>query len=144
MDKPARKPTNATLGTLFDVEADLLFPRRFEVSGKLHNNPIRKLAFVEHVVKCKLAPYAKGKTTGFVSSDRHARRVFLTPKSTTAEVPAEEILLAAGDSLEGMRNRLLANEGRWLEPKPVDPATDTVEAAEERSVPSTQRWRIGA
>lgn len=141
MDKPARKPTTATLGTLFDVEADLLFPRRFEVSGKLHNNPIRKLAFVEHVVKCKLAPYTKGKTTGFVSSDRHARRVFLTPKSTSAEVPAEEILLAPGDSLEGIRNGLSANQGRWLEPKPIDPATDTVEAAEERCRQIVESWK---
>jgi superfamily II DNA or RNA helicase len=140
MARPARQHASSAVGTLFDAEADLLFPRRFDINGKVHGNPIRKLAFVNQVRHCKIAPFSKGKTSGFVTSDRRARSTFLSSKPTAAAVPSDDVLLIAGDTIEDVRRGLAENAGRWLHPKPSDPSAETVDASEQRCRSVVESW----
>jgi hypothetical protein len=107
--------------SLFDVEADLLFPRRFDVVGRVHGNPIRCLVFDEHVRRTKITPYSKGKVSGFIATDRYDRKTFLSPKNTTATLPADQGLHIPGLSIDGAQTALAAHSGRWFQPKPADP-----------------------
>ena len=127
--------------SLFDVETDLLFPRRFDVFGKVHGNPVRRLAFDGHVRRSKITPYSKGKVFGFIATDRYDRKTFLSPKNITAALPADDGLQIPGLSNDAARTGLAAHSGRWFRPKPADPNAESLEASGDRCRHVRANWR---
>ena len=142
MAQPKQQQLRSSAGSLFDAEADLYLPRRFAISGKIHGNPVRRLAFVDRLERCKITPFSTARVSGFIATNSQSRTTFLSPKPTTAAVPSDDVLVVAGTTIdEAQRNLLSGHDLRWLQPKPVDPNTETVEVSETRCRQITQSWK---
>lgn len=130
-------------GSLFDAEAELRIPPQFEISGKIHNNPVRKLAFTEQSQTYRLSPYEKGKVSGIVARDRSGRTIFLTTKSTNAIIPSDGVLLlpdAPSLSIDEIRKALEDRAYRWLQPKPLDISAEDMAQSAGRCEAITASW----
>src|SRR5689334_8054669 len=107
MAKPTLDRTGAPkTGDLFSSDAELRIPRRFDLHGRVHGNPIRRLAFSEHVRRCKVSAFSKGKTVGFVATDGQGRSTFISPKATSVMPSDDVLLIPSASSLAEIRTGL--------------------------------------
>jgi superfamily II DNA or RNA helicase len=134
-------PESAPAASLFDAEVDIFFPRRYDVLGKVHGNPIRRLAFDDHVRRSKIAPYLKGNLSGFIATDQFDRKTFLSGKRTTIAVPADACMHIPDLTIHSIRAGLGEHSGRWFSPKPADPSAETLEVSGERCRRVQGSWR---
>jgi superfamily II DNA or RNA helicase len=141
MARRARKKPSSAVGTLFDAEVDLRIPRRFDVSGKLHGNPIRRLAFVDHDRRVRITPFTKGRAAGFMTTDRRGRTTFICAKATTVDVPSDDVLnVVAATTVEAIGGRIGEGAYRWIKPKAIDPGPEDLAAAELRCAGIVTSW----
>jgi hypothetical protein len=120
MTRHAQPKAVLASGSLFDFEADLVFPRRFDVQGKVHRNPVQRVAAVEQIQHCTISPFSTRNRSGFVATDPSGRRTVLVSKpGVTAE--GEHALLVAGETIETVQRSLSEHAGRWFRPRPADP-----------------------
>jgi superfamily II DNA or RNA helicase len=142
MARPTRPNTSEFVSNLFDADADLLFPRQFDIVGKVHRNPIRRVSFLEHGSQCKITPFSTRRATGYVATAPTGRKFFLCSKPTSAELPTEDVLLVAGAAnVEGIQQGLFRNAGRWLHPKPLDISSERLDTSEERCRAIVDSWK---
>ena len=140
MARTTQQEETLTAGTLFGAEADLVFPRRFDVHGKVHGNPVRRLATVEQVQHCRIGPFSTRNRSGFIATDQTGRSTYLFAKATSSLL-GEQVLLAGGDTIKSVQRALSERTGRWLSPKPIDPNSEAIATSEERCQRVVESWR---
>src|SRR5579862_105703 len=139
--KTSRRQTPSAAMSLFDAEIDLRLPPRFDLSGKVHGNPVRRLAFAAHTRRTKIAPYIRNRASGFMITDRLGRTSFICSKPTRVEIPSDDILYVAGaNTPDEIKEALTNDNGRWLNPKPIDPANEDITVSERRCADIVGSW----
>jgi len=139
MARASQPEISSTPETIFDAEADLVFPRRFDIHGKVHGNPVRRLAAAEQIQHCKIRPFSARNRSGFIATDQTGRSTHLLARATAA-VQGEQVILASGDTIESVQRALSEKTGRWHYPKPIDPNSETIPTSQERCQRVVESW----
>ena len=126
---------------LFDPEVNVRIPTRFEIKGKLHNNPIRKLAYRDHQRRCKISSYAQGKVAGFVATDSVGRTTLIVDRPTLADLPTDEaVQVEMVSDIDQVVRGLADGRTKWLKPKIADLTLEEISASERRCAAIIESW----
>ena len=102
-----------------DQAIDIHIPRRYEISGKVCGNKIKKISFLEVTQRISVKPYSSGRVRGYTSKLSENIPVVFLPKKTTSKLEGQNLIVVPGClSPADLSEKSFRGEIYWLEPKP--------------------------
>lgn len=123
------------------MTADIVLPRRLEVKGTVHGNPVQGYAFLEHKRSVRVSGYQKRGVTGHLAEEADGSTFFIAPKNTNASVPGAAVLVIPGiESTAELFREAEEGNAYWHRPKPASPADEDASDSEARCRLITESW----
>ncbi|MBA4174890.1 MAG: helicase, partial [Hyphomicrobium sp.] len=108
---------------LFCEEVTLMFPALLALEGRLLGSAVRQQAVPSALTPCRLKPFTVRRVSGFEANLKSGVTLKIISAKTAASLDADLVLLVPGAiTAQSIREALERGEGRWLHPKPIDPA----------------------
>ncbi|OPF90512.1 hypothetical protein I8G32_02271 [Rhodopseudomonas palustris] len=126
---------------LFSEEVTLLFPALLALEGRLLGSAVRQQAVPSALTPCRLKPFTVRRVSGFETNLKSGETLKIISAKTAASLDADLVLLVPGaTTAQSIREALERGEGRWLHPKPIDPAALGAQAMLQRLTGVTASW----
>ena len=126
---------------LFSEEVTLLFPARPALEGRLLGSAVRQQEVPSAHTPCRLKPFTVRQVLGFEANLKSGETLKIIIAKTGASLDADLILLVPGaTTAQDLREALERGEGRWVRPKPIDPAELSAQGMQQRLAGVTASW----
>jgi superfamily II DNA or RNA helicase len=146
---PARKRKRRVIASadalpmedMFTEDIVLRLPPRFAVRGRILGNRTEQLAQPAIEVSCRLQPFSTKRVSGFETDLESGERLRIITRKTSTDLGEGLILLVPdAHSMADIARQLRDEKGSWRSPLPVDPATEPLQAAQDRCAEVLRSW----
>jgi superfamily II DNA or RNA helicase len=134
--KGAAKPQS----DLFSEAVVLQLPPRFALRGRVLQSPVEQILTPAVQVSCRLDPFTVKRVGGFETTLPSGERLRIIGRKTATTFGDDLVLLVPGVHPKDVVAALEREEGVWVNPAPVDPATLTMDEIGQRLTAAVASW----